>query len=331
MQIASHIPRKSIFSLTACAATCLPWHSATLAQSFPAQPLRIVAATPPGGAADINARRLADRLSKLWKQPVVVQNLSGGAGNVAAAAVAEATPNGYTLLFAAHPVLAVNPLLYDRLPFSADRDFTPIVLLSKMPHVLLTNTALPATTVQELIALAKARPGGLNFASGGAGTSIHLAGELLIDAAGIDIRHVPYRGGAPAITALIGGEVQLLFDATATAIGHLRGGRVRALAIASLKRSAVLPDIATFEEGGLRGFESVIAHGVLVPAKTPATLVTLLNRAINETLNDPDYQKQMAEFGADLIGGSATEFRAFLAAERTKWANLIRKQGIKAN
>ena len=318
-------------ALAACMTIAPQCIAASSEPNFPAQPVRIVAATPPGGAADVNARRLADRLSKAWQQPVVVQNLSGGAGNVAAAAVAEATPNGYTLLFAAHPVLAVNPLLYEKLPFNADRDFTPVVLLSKMPHVLLANTALPATTVAELIALARARPGSLNFASGGAGTSIHLAGELLIDAAGIDIRHVPYRGGAPAVTALIGGEVQLLFDATATAIGHLRGGRVRGLAIASLKRSAVLPDIRTFDEGGLRGFESVIAHGILVPVKTPDAMVAVLNRAINATLQDPDYRKQMTEFGAELIGGSAKEFRAFLAAERTKWASLIRKQGIRAN
>jgi tripartite-type tricarboxylate transporter receptor subunit TctC len=301
------------------------------AQNFPTQPVRIVAATPPGGAADVNARRLADRLSKLWRQPVVVQNLSGGAGNVAAAAVADATPNGYSLLFAAHPVLAVNPLLYAKLPFNADRDFTPVVLLSKMPHVLLANPAQTPATLPELIALAKARPGSLNFASGGAGTSIHLAGELLIDAAGIDIRHVPYRGGAPAVTALIGGEVQLLFDATATAIGHIRGGRVRGLAIASRLRSMVLPDIPTFDEGGVRGFESVIAHGILVPVKTSATMVATLNRAINETLRDADYKKQMADFGAELIGGETLAFRAFLAAERIKWGNLIRKQDIKAN
>jgi len=317
------------FRLLVATAACSSF--AAHAQDFPTQPVRIVAATPPGGAADVNARRLAERLSRMWKQPVVVQNLSGGAGNVAASAIADATPNGYSLLFAAHPVLAVNPLLYPKLPFNADRDFTPVVLLSKMPHVLLANLTQVPATLPELIALAKAKPGTLNFASGGAGTSIHLAGELLIDAAGIDIRHVPYRGGAPAVTALIGGEVQLLFDATATAIGHIRGGRVRAIAIASRHRSAVLPDIPTFQEGGLRGFESVIAHGVLVPAKTPATMVATLNRAINETLSDPEYKKQMAEFGADIIGGSATEFRAFLAAERTKWGNLIKKQGIKAN
>ena len=292
----------SALAFAACLTTLPECIAATSVPDFPARPVRIVAATPPGGA-----------------------------GNIAAAAVAEATPNGHTLLFAAHPVFAVNPLLYDKLPFNADRDFTPVVLLSKMPHVLLANIALPAATVAELIALAKARPGSLNFASGGTGTSIHLAGELLIDAAGIDIRHVPYRGGAPAVTALIGGEVQLLFDATATAIGHLRGGRVRGLAIASRQRSAVLPDIPTFDEGGVRGFESVIAHGILVPVKTPDATVNTLNRAINATLHDPDYQKQMTEFGAQLIGGAGKELRAFLAAERTKWGRVIERRGIKAN
>jgi len=266
----------------------------------------------------------------MWKQPVVVQNLSGGAGNVAASAVAQATANGYTLLFAAHPVLAVNPLLYQKLPFDPDRDFRPIVLLSKMPHVLLASPALPATTVRELIALAKARPGSLNYGSGGAGTSIHLAGELLADTARVDIRHVPYRGGAPAVTALIGGEIQLLFDATATAIGHIRGGRVRAIAIASGNRSQVLPDVPTFAEDGVRGMKSVIAHAILVPAKTSASMTTTLNRAINETLHDPDYMRQMTDFGADLIGGSPADLQTFLAAERTKWAELIRKRDIKS-
>ena len=151
------------------------------------------------------------------------------------------------------------------------------------------------------------------------------------DAANIDIRHVPYRGGAPAVTALIGGEIHLLFDGTITAIGHIRGGRVRALAIASLQRSAVLPDIPTFDESGLRGFESAIAHGILVPVKTPAAVVASLNRVINETLQDPDYRKQMTDVGADLVGGSSREFRAYLAAEQKKWGDLIRRQGIKAN
>ncbi len=278
----------------------------------------------------MNARRLADKLSKIWKQPVVVQNISGGAGNVAAASVADSTPNGYTLLFVAHPVLAVNPLLYDKLPFDPDHDFTTVALLSTMPHVLLASFTVPAT-LPELIALAKARPGTVNFGSGGAGTSIHLAGELLRDAAGIDIRHVPYRGGAPALIALIGGEIQLLFDATSTAIANVRGGRVRPLAIASPKRSRVMPDVPTFEESGLHGFVSVIGHGLLLPSKTPSAIVASLNHAVNEALADADYRKQMMELGADLVGGSASEFRDFLAAEQKKWGALIRRQGIKAN
>lgn len=305
--------------------------SPAAAQEFLKQPVRIVAATPAGGAADVNARRVADRLSRMWKQPVVVQNVSGGAGNVAAAAVADATPNGNTLLFVAHPVLAVNPLLYDRLPFNAEKDFNPVVLLGKTPHVLLANMSLPVTSVSELVTLAKAKPGSVNFGSGGHGTSIHLAGELFRDATGADIRHVPYRGGAPAVTALMSGEIQLLFDSTLTAISHVRGGRVKGLAIASRARSASLPDIPTFEEGGVRGFESSIAHGILVPAKTPQATVLLLNKAMNEVLNDPEYRKQMTELGADLVGGTSKEFLAFLDAERKKWTPIIQRQGIKAN
>ncbi len=173
-------------------AASLPgWCAVSFAQGFPTHPVRIVAATPPGGAADVNARLLSERLARKWKQPVVVQNSAGVAGSVAAVTVAEATPDGYTLLFVAHPVLAVNPLLYKKLPFNAERDFVPVVLLTKMPHVLLVNPALPAATVGEFIALAKAKPGTLNYGSGGAGSSTHLASELLADAASIDLRHVP--------------------------------------------------------------------------------------------------------------------------------------------
>ncbi len=300
------------------------------AQDFARLPMRIVAATPAGGAADVNARRIAERLSRALKQSVIVQNVAGGAGNIAAATIADATPNGNSMLFVAHPVLAVNPLLYAKLRFHAERDFQPVVLLSKTPHVLLAHTGLAATTVNELLALAKARPGALNFASGGAGTSIHLAGELLRDATGIDITHVPYKGGAPAVTALIGGEIQLLFDSTLTAIGHVRGGRVRGLAIASASRNGALPDIPTFDESGVRGFESSIAHGILVPAKTPPAAVSALNRVFNDILADPVYRKQMTELGAELIGGSTREFLSFLDAERSKWSAVIKRRGIRA-
>ena len=301
-------------------AASLPgWCAVSFAQGFPTHPVRIVAATPPGGAADVNARLLSERLARKWKQPVVVQNSAGVAGSVAAVTVAEATPDGYTLLFVAHPVLAVNPLLYKKLPFNAERDFVPVVLLTRMPHVLLVNPALPAATVGEFIALAKAKPGTLNYGSGGAGSSTHLASELLADAASIDLRHVPYRGAAPAVTALISGEIQFLFDATITAIGHLRGGRVRGIAIASMTRSAVLPDIPTFDESG-----------ILAPSKVAPATLAQLNRDLNETLGEPEYKKRMAEFGADLVGGSGKEFQAFLAAENKKWAAVIKKRGINA-
>jgi len=319
------------FRIACCIATFAASAAESLAQQFPAKPVRFVAGMAAGGGADLNVRRLADRLSKMWRQPVIVQNMAGGAGNLAAVAVAEATPDGYTLLFASHPIFAVNPILYDRLPFDADRDFVPVVLVSKTPHVLLVHAALPAARLSELIALAKERPGSLNFGSGGLGTSIHLAAELMKNRAGVELTHVPYKGAAPAVTALIGGEIQLLFDSSMTAIGHIRGGRVRGLVIASMTRAAALPDLPTFNESGIPGFEAGVAHGVLVPSSTPAAIVSALNRAINATLNEPEYKKQMAEFGVELVGGSAGSFQAYLAAERKKWTEIIRKQGIKAN
>lgn len=300
------------------------------AQEFPAKPVRFIGSTPAGGSGDVHARRFADRLSKLWKQQVVVENIPGGAGNRAAVAVAAAAPDGYTLLFAPHPIFAVNPLLYEKLPFSPDRDFAPLVLISKMPHVLIVNPALPVPRLSDLIALAKAQPGSLNYGSGGAGSSIHLAGELLSIAAGVELTHVPYKGGAPALAALIGNEIQLLFDASMTAIGSIGGGRVRGLAIASLQRSVALPDLPTFDEGGVRGFESAIAHGILAASRTPAGVLATLNRAINAVLNDPDYRRDMGKAGVELVGGGEKEFRAYLDAERRKWAAPIQKRGIKA-
>ncbi|MBI3937860.1 MAG: tripartite tricarboxylate transporter substrate binding protein [Betaproteobacteria bacterium] len=299
------------------------------AQEFPSRPVRFISPMAPGGGGDLNARRLADQLRSKWGQPVIVENRTGSGGNNAAAAASGATPDGYTLFFASHPIFAVNPVLYEALPFNADRDFTPVVLVSKTPHVLIVNAALPAKALPDLVALAKSQPGKLNFGSGGVGTSIHLAGELFKNQAGIDMRHVPYRGAAPAMAALAGNEIQLLFDSTMTAIGHVRGGRARGLAIASAKRSPALPDLPTFDESGFPGFEAGVSHGLLVPAKTPASVIKELNRAVNEILASPDYRKQMAERGVELVGGTPGEFQAYLAAERKKWARIIKEQGIR--
>ena len=303
---------------------CLP---ASSAEDFPSRPARFISAMAPGGSGDLNARRLADALRTKWGQSVVVENRSGAGGNIAAAAAAAATPDGYTLFFASVQIFTVNPILYEKLPFSLD-DFLPLVLISKTPHVLLVNSALPAANLAELIAFAKQKPDGLNFGSGGQGTSPHLAGELFKGLAGIKLTHVPYRGAAPSVTALVGGEIQLLFDSTVTAIGHMRSGRAKGLAIASPARSPAVPDLPTFAESGFPGFAAGVSHGLLVPTGTPAATVSALNRSINEVLNDPTFKKQMGDVGAQVVGGSPQAFRSFLVAERQLWEDVIRKQGI---
>lgn len=301
---------------------------AASAQTFPGKPVRMVAGMAPGGGADVNARRLAQILGKLINQNVLVDNIAGGAGNLAAQTVAGAGGDGHTLLFASHPILAINPVLYERLPFNPDQ-LTPVVLVSQSPHILLVNAALPATSIAELVRYAKARPGALNFGSGGIGTSIHLAGELLQSMADITLTHVPYRGAGPAFTALLGNEIQFVFDSSLTSVGHVRAGRVRGLAVASAARLGVVPDLPTFSESGVPGFESSVGHGILANAATPAERVAALNRAINSVLADADYRKQMADLGVVLVGGAPEQFASFLASERRKWSDLIQKRGIK--
>jgi tripartite-type tricarboxylate transporter receptor subunit TctC len=315
-----------IITFVAMLATSMSVH----AQSYPSKPLRMVAGMAAGGGADVNARRLAQILNKILKQSIVVENVAGGAGNLAAQIVAGAGSDGHTLLFASHPILAINPLLYERLPFNPDM-LAPVALVSQTPHVLLVSPALPVTTVAELVRYAKAKPGALNFGSGGAGTSIHLAGELLQSMEGISLTHVPYRGAAPAFTALVGNEIQLLFDNTLTAIGHIRGDRVRGLAIASAARLSVVPDLPTFIESGVAGFETGVGHGILVNAATPPDRIAVLNRAINVALSDAEFRKQMGDFGVVLVGGTPEYFQAYIAAERKKWGDVIRKRGIKGD
>ena len=290
----------------------------------------MVAGMAAGGGADVNARRLAQMLNKILKQNVLVENVAGAAGNLAAQTVTGAAPDGLTLLFASHPIMAINPLLYERLPFNPDQ-LVPVAQVSQTPHVLLVNAGLPAANLTELVSYAKGKPGVLNFGSGGTGTSIHLAGELMQSVAGITLTHVPYRGAAPAFTALAGNEIQLLFDSSTTAIGHLRGGRVRGLALAGPQRLSVVPALPTFNESGLPGFEAGVGHGILVHAGTPPERIAALNRAVNTALADVDYRKQMADLGVVLVGGTPEHFRTYLAGERKKWSDIIQKRGIKVD
>lgn len=259
----------------------------------------------------------------------MVENLGGGAGNVGAVAVAAAAPDGYTLFFATHPIFAINPSLHEKPPFDPERDFAPVVQVSETPHILIVNLSLPAATLADLIGLARARPGSLHSGSGGQGTSLHLAAELFRSAAGIELTHVPYKGTGPAIAALMANEIQILFDSSTSAIGHIRGGRVRGLAVTALSRLAALPELPTFDESGLPGFHSALAYGIVVRSGTPPAIVAAVNRTVNAVLADPEYRRQMSEVGLNLVGGPPEHFRSYLAAERKKWAEIIRKQGIR--
>lgn len=300
------------------------------APTFPNRPIRMVAGMPAGGGADLNARRLATQLNRILKQNVVVENVAGAAGSAAVATVSNGNPDGHTILFTPHPVFAVNPILYDKLPFNPG-EFQPVAQVSQASHVLLANLSLPATRVSDLIALAKSKPRSINFGSGGPGTSLHLAGELLNYQYKIELVHVPYRGSAPAAVALIANEIQILFDNSMTAIGHIRGGRVKALGIAARARLPAIPDVPTLDESGAPGFEAGISHGVLVTSAVPKNIVAALNRAINTAVADAEYRSAVAEFGVTLVGGTPDQFAKFLATERAKYADLIKKQGVRAN
>jgi len=328
----SYLP-KYVIALVACLSFASLLTSHATAQStpnYPNRPIRLVAGMPAGGGADMNARRLAERLHRILKQNIVVENIGGAAGNAAAVTVVAGNPDGHTIFFSSHPVFAVNPILYSKLPFNP-ADFQPVAQISLAAHVLLANMGLPANRVSDLITLAKSKPRIINFGSGGPGTSIHLAGELLNYQAQIELVHVPYRGAAPAVVAVMSNEIQLLFDNSMTAIGHVRGGRVKGLAIAAKSRLAAIPEVPTFNESGAPGFEAGISHGMFVRSAVPKPIVKTINNAINTALSDPEYQSAMAELGVTLIGGSPEQFSSFINAERRKFTDLIKKQNITAN
>ena len=306
--------------------SCVVW-----AEEFPSRTVRLVAPFPAGGGTDINVRKLAAQLSQLWSQSVVVDNVAGAAGGVAAAAVARAKADGYTIFFATHPILSINPALYDKLSYNPDHDFTPVIQISETPSVLLINPTVPANSVAQLIALAKAQPGSLLFGSGGVGTSLQLSAELFKLYARVDLTHVPYKGAAPALSALMSNEIQLLFDSSSSAISKIRTTRVRAIAVASLTRLTALPDLPTFDESNLKGFTATLGHGLLLPFNAPLPLVDRLNQDTNTVIKQNEYKNPMIDLGVRIVGGSPQAFHDFLLNERKKWTTLIRQLGIRAD
>ena len=298
------------------------------AQAFPERPLRLVVAFPPGGSVDSVARVVGPALAAGLGQPVVIENRSGASGNIGTELVAHAKPDGYTLILHTIPFVA-NAHLYERMPYDPIRDFAPVSLLCSSPAVLIVHPSLPAHSVAELLALAKARPGALNYSAAGIGTNPHIAGELFNVLGGVDITAVQYKGGGPALVAVLGGEVGITFQNISEAVPHIAGGRVRALGVTSVKRAAALPDVPTIAESGVPGYEFVTWHGVLAPKGTPREIVTLLNGKLVAALHSPEVSARFAQMGLDVIASSPEEFAAHLAKELDKWGRVIRERHLR--
>ena len=297
------------------------------AQTYPARPVRIIVGYPSGGSNDILARLMAQWLSERMGQQFVIENRPGAGSNIATEAVVRADPDGYTLLMVSAANMS-NAALYDKLNYNFIRDIAPVAGVMRVPLVMEVNPSVPAKTVPEFIAYAKANPGKINFASGGIGTSIHLSGELFKMMTGIDMQHVPYRGNGPALTDLLGGQVQVMFDTMPAAIGYVRAGKLRALAVTTAMRSEALPDIPTVGEY-VPGYEASSLYGVAAPSNTPAEIVDKLNREINAALADPAMKARLADLGGIVLAGSPADFGKLIAVETDKWAKVIRTGNIK--
>jgi tripartite-type tricarboxylate transporter receptor subunit TctC len=299
------------------------------AANYPTRPVTLAVAFPPGGASDVLARLLGRKLDQILGQPFVIDNRPGAGGNVAAEAVAHAAPDGYTLLLGNNAILATNAALYKKVNFDAETDFAPIGLIGSQANILVVNPGLPVNSMAELIALAKANPGKLNFASSGHGLAAHLAGELFKAEAKIDLVHVPYKGAAPALQDVIAGHVQMMFATASSVVSHIRDGKVRALGVTTLKRTAVMPEIPTIDELGLKGFDATSWHGLVAPAHTPKEIIAALHGALLASLDDPGVKKSLGDLGVDIMGGTPEDFSAYIKSEIPKWTAIVKASGAK--
>jgi tripartite-type tricarboxylate transporter receptor subunit TctC len=304
--------------------------SSSAQSNYPAKPIHLVVGFPPGSPPDIFARQLGQKLSEAWGKPIVIENITGAAGNIAANYVARAAPDGYTLGVFTEAQIVVNPNLY-KLAYDPVKDLAPISELYAYPDILVVNNAVPAKSVKELVELAKAQPGELTFASGGNGSAAHMAAELFKSAAGLDIRHIPYKGVMAAAPDLLGNRVSMVLSPMSIVLPMVREGRLRALAVTSLKRSSAIPELPTIAESGYPGFEVLGWNGMFAPSKTPAAIVRALNLETVKALTLPDLRHKLADLGLEGIGSSPDEFAAVIQAEIPKWAKVINDAGIKPN
>jgi tripartite-type tricarboxylate transporter receptor subunit TctC len=320
-------PRRTFLTLAAGAAALPAWPLVARAQSYPARPIRILVGFPAGGTPDIIARLIGQWLQEHLGQPVVVENRPGASSNIATEFVVRSAADGYTLLSAGSPNV-INATLYQTLNYNFMRDVAPVASTVRLPDVVVVNPAFPAKTIPEFIAYAKANPGKLNMASAGNGTSGHVAGELFKMMSGVDLLHVPYRGGPPAVTDLLGGRVQVLFDVVTNSIELIKSGKLRALAVTTTERCAALPDIGTVSEF-VPGYEASYWTGLVAPRGTPAEIVERLNKEINAGLADAKIKARIADLGGTVLAGSTADFGNFIAEETGKWAKVIKSAGIK--
>jgi tripartite-type tricarboxylate transporter receptor subunit TctC len=324
--------RKTVIGLVIGALALMPLMPGALApsahaQTYPSKPITLIVPFPPGGTSDTGGRLMAQELSKALGQSVVVENRAGANGNIGSAAVARAPADGYTLLLSGIGSHGINPSLYAKMPYDALKDFTHIVHFTNGPNVLIASSEFPAKTFKEFVDLMKANPGKYNYASSGSGSSGHLAMELLKQQAGLKIDHVPYKGGAPAMTDILGGQVPVMFINQDAPLSYVKAGRMRVLAVASLERNPLYPDVPTIAESGFPGFSAVSWNGLSAPAKTPKDIVDRLNAAIVQAVQTPALKEKLESSGFVVVGGTPEQYAAFIKSEIEKWAPVVKAAG----
>ncbi len=311
------------------AAMALPALAAENAQNYPSKPIRLVVPFTPGGSTDILARVIGQKLTEAWGKQVVIDNRPGAGGNIGVDLVAKSPADGYTLVMGHIGTFGVNPTLYPKLPYDPIKDFQPITLVALVPNMLSVNPALPAKSVKELVALAKAKPGTINFGSGGNGSAAHLAGEYFKLMTKTEITHIPYRGTSPAVTDLIAGQIQMIITGVPPTLAFAKAGKLRALAVATSKRLPLLPELPTIAEAGVPGYEATQWYGVLAPAGTPKPIVAKLNAEMAKAIKGPDVREKLAADAAEPVGNAPEEFGAFIKKEIARWAPVVKASGAR--
>ena len=308
----------------------LCWSAGVSAQTWPTRPIRMIVAFAPGGPTDIVSRVIAQRLSEQLGQPVLIDNKPGAGGNLAAELAATAAPDGYTAFYNTSAIV-IGPALYAKVNYNPLKDFAPVALTASVPMALVVNPALPVRSVKDFLDLARSKPGQLNYSSSGTGTITHLASAMVTAQTGVQTQHVPYRGSAPGLVDLASGQTQFMIDTINTVLPYVRDGRLRVLAVTTLKRSSVLPEVPTLHESGIAGFDAAAWQGIVVPTGTPADIINRLNAEVNKALTHPDVIAKLAAQGTDILGGTAAQYAAHLRSEMPRWAKAVKDSGATAD